>query len=101
MNAKRVLLPAAALAVVVAMAWSVFGPAVAQEKKAEPGRPVVKWDYKVFRAEGSDKSPRSVSPEKIEATLKMLGEEGWECVGTASEGCRPEYLYLICKRPKQ
>ena len=103
MNLKRVVLPAVALSVSLAVAWSVFGPAAAQEKKDVPARPAAKWEYKVVRPEGDR---RAVAEGKMEAALNKLGEEGWECVGTVGEvtGTAQQGTWtnavLICKRPK-
>lgn len=103
MNLKRVLLPVAGLLVALAVAWSIFGSASAQDKKGEPVRPAAKWEYKAVRPE-SDR--RDVSTAKMEAALNKLGEEGWECVGTISEvvGSEQQGMWtqavLICKRPK-
>jgi hypothetical protein len=103
MTPKRILL-AVMVPVVLAIAWSVRGPAAAQEKKADPGRPALKWEYKVFRA---NQDSREVAPDKMEAALNKLGEEGWECVGTVSEvtGSAQQgtwtHATLVCKRPKQ
>jgi hypothetical protein len=103
MNLKRVVLPAVALAVAVAVAWSALRPAAAQDKKDVPARVTAKWEYKVVRPESNG---RSVAEGKMEATLNKLGEEGWECVGTVDEvtGTAQQGTWtntvLICKRPR-
>lgn len=104
MNLERVLLPAVALAVSLAVVCSFFGPVAAQDKKDVPAPPAVKWEYKVIRPESKG---RDVAEDKMATALNKLGEEGWECVGTVGEvtGTNVQGTWtkavLILKRPKR
>jgi hypothetical protein len=108
MNTNRAVLSVVALSVSLVVLWSVFGPVAAQDKKGEPARPVMKWEYKiVVPSEIGATEGREIKGDKMEAALNKLGAEGWECVGTVSEvtGSTQQGTWtratLICKRPKQ
>ena len=108
MNRVRFYCPAALLRGALFVSVSSFpGPVFAEDKgKGKVAPPVVKWEYKVIKAQDD--------PAMMEDALNKLGEEGWECVGTVSRvfggggggrdrGASPlqSGAHLICKRPKQ
>jgi hypothetical protein len=105
MNSKSVFLYVTALALVLAVVWSFFGPVAAQEKKGDPVRPATKWEYKIVHpTESGATEGREIKTDKMEAALNKLGAEGWECVATVSEVTGGQGTWtravLICKRPK-
>lgn len=110
MNLKRLLLPGAALALLLMLGPTGHGPQAAQDKAAAEA---TKWEYKIvyFRWGRAEKGARTESMERVEEVMNDLGGKGWELSGTINDVAGDTdktlrvtmntNLVLLFKRPKR
>ena len=85
MKRARIYIPFALLFFTVGTVVTMFwGNAFAQDAgKGKIAPPNTKWEYKVVSE--ITQPILGLNAKSIESSLNLLGQEGWECIGTIGE----------------